>query len=80
MPELNLPTPGVTGGPAWASQLNAAITDINDEITTGRLSDPELTAKYVATTDEAGALIPNKAARIIFNSSGFPVDIVLEDK
>ena len=80
MPELNLPTPGVTRGPAWASKLNAAITDINDEIETGRLSDPELTAKYVATTDESGALIPNKAARIIFNSSGFPVEIVLEDK
>lgn len=46
MPELNLPTPGVTTGPEWASQLNAAITDINDEIETGRLSEPELSATF----------------------------------
>ena len=45
MPELNLPTPGVTPGIGWASQLNAAITDINDEIE-GRLSEAELSATF----------------------------------
>ena len=44
MPELNLPIPEVTPGPEWASQLNEAITTINDEIETGRLSETELNA------------------------------------
>lgn len=51
MPELNLPTPGVTKGPEWASQLNAAIESVNtavdetsDVIATGRLSEAELTS------------------------------------
>jgi hypothetical protein len=34
---------------------------------------------YVAASDEAGDPIPGKHARVIFDSSGFPVDIVLED-
>ena len=51
MPELNLPTPGVTGGPGWASQLNTAIESVNaavdetaDVIETGRLSETALSA------------------------------------
>ena len=67
MPELNLPAPGVTAGPGWASQLNAAITEINDEIETGRLSEPELSAtigEEVAAS--AGTLtVPIHAKRII---------------
>lgn len=48
MPDLNLPIPGVTPGTGWASQLNAAITDINDVIETGRLSEPGLIATITA--------------------------------
>ena len=55
MPELNLPTPGVTGGPGWASQLNAAIESVNsvvdetsDVIENGRLSEAELSATFAA--------------------------------
>ena len=65
MPELNLPTPGVTGGPVWASQLNAAIESVNsvvdetsDVIQTGRLSEDELSATFAARV-KTGAVTRN---------------------
>lgn len=61
------------------NDLDDRTANIETDLST-RLSPTELSATYVATTDEDGAAIPNKAARIIFNSSGYPVNIVLEDK
>lgn len=75
MPELNLPTPGVTGGPGWASKLNAAITDINDEIETGRLSETELSAKQAQNIAEPGPVrdVLNATFGQASAASGVPV-------
>jgi hypothetical protein len=44
-----------------------------------RLTTAALNATYVAAVDEAGAPIPGHAGRIIFNSDGEPLNIVLEE-
>lgn len=41
MPTISLPTPGVTPGTAWASELNVAINSINNEVD-GRLGPAQL--------------------------------------
>lgn len=42
------------------------------------LTEGNAKATYVAAVDEAGAPIPGKHAKVIFNSDGEPVNIVLE--
>lgn len=51
MPDITLPTPGVTPGPQYATQINSAITAVNsgvdlvtEVVETGRLSPDELSA------------------------------------
>lgn len=54
MPAISLPTPGVTPTPVWAPQLNAAITAINDEMETGRLSSTMLASQFEAKLGTRG--------------------------
>lgn len=51
MPEISLPTPGVTPGPGWAEGINTAIEAVNSSadatahtVNAGRLSETELNA------------------------------------
>ncbi|HET7741054.1 MAG TPA: hypothetical protein VFL67_10435 [Mycobacterium sp.] len=56
MPVITLPTPGVTTGPTWASQLVTAITDVNTQVDT---NTADIATKITAFSD------PN-ADRIVF--------------
>ncbi|AZV00755.1 minor tail protein [Gordonia phage Kiko] len=66
---------------AWI-ESNASPTDA---LLAGLLDDPEseskaaLDATYVRFTDEQGNPVTGKAARLIINSAGWPVNIVTEE-
>lgn len=81
MPELNLPIPEVTPGPEWASQLNEAITTINDEIDTGRLSEPELSATFVQFRNfDGSAVAAGSVVVITLTEDGTDIhDITVEE-
>jgi lysophospholipase L1-like esterase len=49
MPDLDLPIPGVTPGPEWATKNNAALNALNEVMETGRLSQEGLEAELVST-------------------------------
>lgn len=51
MPNLNLPTPGVTPGPEWAARINSAFGIINGELD-GRLSPEGLEDSIAAAAAE----------------------------
>lgn len=52
MPDLDLPIPGVTPGPQWATKNNAALAALNEVIETGRLSEANLEAELIAIAGE----------------------------
>lgn len=52
MPDLDLPVPGVTPGPEWATKNNAALNALNDVMETGRLSQQGLEDSITAAAAE----------------------------
>lgn len=83
MPDITLPAPGVTAGPAWASQLNGAVTAINtatdenteaveelsDLTTDGRLSEEGISTEIAAGIIEMGAG-PNTGIVFYYRADG----------
>ena len=55
MPELNLPTPGVTAGPGWALQLNEAIESVNSAVDTAT----EVIGTALNLKANAAEVVPN---------------------
>ena len=52
MPDLDLPIPGVTPGPEWATKNNAALNALNDVMETGRLSQGGISDEIVTAAAE----------------------------
>lgn len=78
--------PATTLSQAVTSWMNANVnTEVTEPLVEGILADPEsaartvLDATYVRFTDEQGNPVTGKAARLIINSAGWPVNIVTEE-
>ncbi len=63
MPVLTLPTPGVTAGPLWATQLVTAITDVNTQVDT---NTGNIGTNTTAIAGKITAFADPNADRIVF--------------
>jgi hypothetical protein len=64
----------------WVNNNAANLTGTLPEASLpARLAEASLNATYVAAVDQAGAQIPGKKARVVFDANGEVDDIILED-
>lgn len=58
MPDIMLPTVGVTPGPQYATQINTAISTVNDVLDNGRLSPTSVSNTIAARTSSYSVPLP----------------------